>query len=127
MQEGTPMLVLTRRAGESVMIGDNVIITVLEARGEVIRLGIQAPRDVQVHREEVFRELQAANREAASPTTISLVNPGPVDTPLWDHLESQTGLLPPVPPEEEENGEKRAKTTTEQVKKQQVDEQETNQ
>jgi carbon storage regulator len=62
------MLVLTRRSGESVMIGDDVIITVLEARGDVIRLGIQAPRDVQVHREEVFRELQAANREAASPT-----------------------------------------------------------
>ena len=62
------MLVLTRRSGESVMIGDDVIITVLEARGDVIRLGIQAPRDVQVHREEVYRELQAANREAASPT-----------------------------------------------------------
>ncbi|MBS1843581.1 MAG: SDR family NAD(P)-dependent oxidoreductase [Actinobacteria bacterium] len=38
-------------------------------------------------------------REAGSPTTISLVNPGPVDTPLWDHLESQNGLLPPVPPD----------------------------
>lgn len=62
------MLVLTRRAGESVMIGDDVVITVLEARGDVIRLGIQAPRDVQVHREEVYRELQAANRSAASPT-----------------------------------------------------------
>jgi carbon storage regulator len=62
------MLVLTRRSGESVMIGNDVIITVLEARGDVIRLGIQAPRDIQVHREEVFRELQAANREAASPT-----------------------------------------------------------
>ena len=62
------MLVLTRRAGESVMIGDDVVITVLEARGDVIRLGIQAPRDVRVHREEVYRELQAANREAASPT-----------------------------------------------------------
>lgn len=62
------MLVLTRRSGESVMIGDDVIITVLEARGDVIRLGIQAPRDVQVHREEVYRELQASNREAASPT-----------------------------------------------------------
>jgi carbon storage regulator len=62
------MLVLTRRAGESVMIGDNVVITVLEARGDVIRLGIQAPRDVQVHREEVWRELQTVNREAASPT-----------------------------------------------------------
>ena len=62
------MLVLTRRSGESVMIGNDVIISVLEARGDVIRLGIQAPRDVQVHREEVYRELQSANREAASPT-----------------------------------------------------------
>lgn len=61
------MLVLTRRAGESVIIGDDVVVTVLEARGDVIRIGIQAPRDVQVHREEVYRELQAANREAASP------------------------------------------------------------
>ncbi|GGN79297.1 carbon storage regulator [Actinoplanes lobatus] len=62
------MLVLTRRAGESVMIGDDVVVTVLEARGDVIRLGIQAPRDVQVHREEVYRELQEANRAAVSPT-----------------------------------------------------------
>ena len=61
------MLVLTRRAGESVVIGDDVVITVLEARGDVIRIGIQAPRDVQVHREEVYKELQAVNREAASP------------------------------------------------------------
>ena len=61
------VLVLTRRSGESVMIGDDVVITVLEARGDVIRLGIQAPRHVQVHREEVYRELQEANRAAASP------------------------------------------------------------
>lgn len=61
------MLVLTRRGGESVMIGDDVVITVLEVRGDVIRLGIQAPRDIQVHREEVYRELQEANRSAASP------------------------------------------------------------
>ena len=62
------MLVLTRRAGESVVIGDDIVITVLEARGDVIRLGINAPRDVQVHREEVYKELKAANRAAASPT-----------------------------------------------------------
>lgn len=62
------MLVLTRRSGESVMIGDNVVVTVLEVRGDVIRLGIGAPRDIQVHREEIYRELQASNQEAASPT-----------------------------------------------------------
>jgi len=80
------MLVLTRRAGESVMIGDDVVITVLEARGDVIRLGIQAPRDVQVHREEVWKELQAANLAAASPTEDAvqvvvnrMLNPGDED------------------------------------------------
>jgi carbon storage regulator len=62
------MLVLTRRSGESVMIGDDIVITVLEVRGDVIRVGIRAPRDIQVHREEIYRELQAANQEAASPT-----------------------------------------------------------
>jgi carbon storage regulator len=79
------MLVLTRRTGESVVIGDDVVITVLEARGDVIRLGINAPRDVQVHREEVYKELKAANREAASPTeaevraVTELLNPPPAD------------------------------------------------
>ncbi len=61
------MLVLTRRAGESVMIGDDVVVTVLETRGDVVRIGIKAPRSIQVHREEVYQELQAVNREAASP------------------------------------------------------------
>jgi carbon storage regulator len=66
------MLVLTRRPGESVMVGEDVVITVLEVRGEVIRLGIKAPRSIQVHREEVFRELQAANRAAASPADTAV-------------------------------------------------------
>jgi carbon storage regulator len=61
------MLVLTRKAGESVMIGDDVVVTVLETRGDVVRIGINAPRSVQVHREEVYQELRAVNREAASP------------------------------------------------------------
>ncbi len=62
------MLVLTRRTGESVMVGDDVVITVLEIRGEVVRVGISAPRSIQVHREEVYRELQKSNRQAASPS-----------------------------------------------------------
>jgi carbon storage regulator len=62
------VLVLTRRPGESIMIGDDVVVTVLDVRGDVVRVGIKAPRSVQVHREEVFRELQRANREAASPS-----------------------------------------------------------
>jgi carbon storage regulator len=62
------VLVLTRRAGESIMIGDDIVVTVLDVRGEVVRVGIRAPRSVQVHREEVYLELQKANREAASPS-----------------------------------------------------------
>lgn len=59
------MLVLSRRAGESVVIGDDIVVTVLEVRGDVVRIGIDAPRSVRVHREEVYRELQAANEAAA--------------------------------------------------------------
>jgi carbon storage regulator len=66
------VLVLTRRSGESVMVGDEVVITVLEVRGDVIRLGIAAPRTIQVHREEVYRELQAANRQAASASDVAV-------------------------------------------------------
>ena len=68
------MLVLTRRPGESVHVGDEVVITVLEVRGDVIRLGIRAPRAIQVHREEIYRELQAANRAAASPSDSAVRN-----------------------------------------------------
>lgn len=58
------MLVLSRREGESVIIGNDIVITVLEVRGGQIRLGVDAPRSLQVHREEVYREVSAANREA---------------------------------------------------------------
>lgn len=66
------MLVLTRRPGESVMIGDDVVVTVLDVRGDVVRVGIKAPRSIQVHREEVYRELQKVNREAASPSDTAV-------------------------------------------------------
>lgn len=52
------MLVLTRRAKQSVMIGDDVVVTVLEVRGDQVRLGIEAPRSVAVHREEVFDQVR---------------------------------------------------------------------
>jgi carbon storage regulator len=61
------LLVLSRRVGESIMIGSDVVVTVLEVRPDLVRIGIEAPRDVEVHREEVFREVQQANRSAASP------------------------------------------------------------
>lgn len=68
------MLVLTRRANESIMIGDDIVITVLDVRGDQIRLGIKAPRSVAVHREEVYAELQEANQAAASPSKAAMAN-----------------------------------------------------
>ncbi|HET9142628.1 carbon storage regulator CsrA [Actinophytocola sp.] len=59
------MLVLTRRSGDSIRIGDEITVTVLDIRGDVVRVGIQAPRSVAVHRDEVYRELRKANEEAA--------------------------------------------------------------
>ncbi|GAB4067970.1 hypothetical protein GCM10028777_25500 [Angustibacter speluncae] len=59
------VLVLTRRSGESVMIGDTVVVTVVEVRGDVVRLGIEAPREVRVHREEVYRAVGEANAAAS--------------------------------------------------------------
>lgn len=62
------MLVLSRRAGESVVVGDDVTITILEVRGDVVRVGISAPRSVAVHRAELLAELASSNQEAASPS-----------------------------------------------------------
>jgi len=60
------LLVLTRHVHQSIVIGQDVIVTVLEVRGDQVRLGITAPKDIQVHREEVFAALTAANRRAAT-------------------------------------------------------------
>jgi carbon storage regulator len=60
------VLVLTRHANQSIVIGHDIVVTVLEVRGDQVRLGITAPQHVQVHREEVFAALMAANQEAAA-------------------------------------------------------------
>jgi carbon storage regulator len=52
------MLILTRRIGENVRIGDDVVVTVLGVKGNQVRLGIAAPRDVEVHREEIFDRIK---------------------------------------------------------------------
>ena len=52
------MLILTRRTSETLMIGDSVTVTVLEVEGNQVRLGINAPKDVPVHREEVFERIK---------------------------------------------------------------------
>lgn len=66
------MLVLTREVGQSIVIGNNVKITIVQVRGDQARVGIDAPREVPVHRLEVFEELQGANTSASATGTDDL-------------------------------------------------------
>jgi carbon storage regulator len=63
------MLVLSRRVGEKVVIGNEVIVEVISVSGDGVRLGITAPRETSVHRFEVFAEILAANRAASTAST----------------------------------------------------------
>ena len=62
------MLVLTRRLNQSIKIGDDIEITVIEVRGDQVRLGVSAPRDVSVHRKEIYLQIQQENVNAAATT-----------------------------------------------------------
>lgn len=76
------MLVLSRQRDESIMIGDNVQITVVDIRGDKVRLGIVAPAEIPVHRKEVYDAIQRENRKAAGVSAQDLAGivpqpPGP--------------------------------------------------
>ena len=69
------MLVLSRKKDESIVIADNIVITVVEVRGDKVRLGIVAPKDVPVHREEVYEAIHGTR--AAGPVVPAKPDPGP--------------------------------------------------
>lgn len=57
------MLILTRRVGETIVIGDDVTLTVLGIKGHQVRIGVNAPKEISVHREEIYTRIKAENRE----------------------------------------------------------------
>jgi carbon storage regulator len=64
------MLILTRRVGESVMIGDGIAITILDVKGSQVRVGVQAPKEVSVHREEIYDRIKQ-EQERVHPTSTT--------------------------------------------------------
>ena len=67
------MLVLSRKKDEKIMIGENISIMVVEIRGDKVRLGIEAPRDVSVHRQEVFEAIKRREQGDESGTAVDVV------------------------------------------------------
>jgi carbon storage regulator len=77
------MLVLSRHRDESIIIGDDIVITVVDIRGDKVRLGIAAPIEISVHRQEVYDAIQRENRQAArldpqDARQIDRISPGPL-------------------------------------------------
>jgi carbon storage regulator len=73
------MLILSRRVNEKIVIGDDVVVSVVEVRGDQVKLGIDAPRNVKVFRQEVFDAIQEENKRAAAASGLQLP---PMDIPL---------------------------------------------
>ena len=73
------MLVLSRQRDESIIIGDNIVITIVDIRGDKVRLGINAPREISVHRKEVYDAIRRENRAAAQVKPEDLSGLGKID------------------------------------------------
>ncbi len=75
------MLILTRKTGQSIVIADDVVVTVIEASGDQVRLGVDAPRHISVHREEVYSQISRENEAARAPDARDLIEGPTSSTP----------------------------------------------
>ena len=75
------MLVLTRKSNQSIMIGDDIEVSVLSIMGEKVRIGIQAPRDIPVFRKEVYLEIQSERQREVDPAAVPAPAPAPASAP----------------------------------------------
>ncbi|MFH1740728.1 MAG: carbon storage regulator CsrA [bacterium] len=68
------MLVLSRKRDESIIIGDNVVVTIIDIKGEQVKLGVSAPKAISIHRKEVYEAIQAENLAASRPEAQNLAS-----------------------------------------------------
>jgi len=66
------MLALTRKKGQSIIIGENVEVTIVDIQGDQVKIGIDAPKNILIHRKEIFEEIQRENKKAAEVRVMSL-------------------------------------------------------
>ena len=98
------MLILTRRPGERVVIGDEILVTVMAVSGHTVRLGIEAPQGIQIYREEIWLAVMEENRAAAAAAPDSLPaipaepKPEPESAGTGEPASESTPQDPPSPP-----------------------------
>jgi len=72
MCHGRPMLILTRKLGERIAVGDDIVITLLDIKGSQVKLGIEAPRHISIHRQEIYEKIRQENLKSSEVLTADL-------------------------------------------------------